>query len=185
MKRTFALVLAVALIATLAGCSSDQGKSLADSKSPAQFLRTEAINRLPGHLFEQPDSTSDVSVPCKKAKDDPNELYREWKSTAEIQLYKEAAKKVDRVVDNLVETFLKQGWSDRSLGGAGVEHSRFIWSDKSLALLRVTGKYEGVDPLAVSVNDDAIATLTIETRGPCVLTGGADSEEVKKLEGRA
>ena len=183
MKR---LLICTALIAALAtsACASEPELSLAQSKSPAQLLRTEAVSRMPAYLYAEPDSLTDQSVACKKEDDDPNGLYREWKSTADISLFDAADSDVDRVVDDLVQTFIDQGWTDRSLGGAGVEHSRFIWNEESLALLRVTGKPLGVDELAVTDEGSAGATIVVETRGPCVLTGGPDSDEVKMLERR-
>jgi hypothetical protein len=184
MKRIIAATAAI-LILSIAGCSAaPEQLTLAESKSPAQLLRIEAVNRVPADVVADLRDETDASVACKGEDEDPEGLYRAWASVAEISLTTESAERVDTLVDELVATFLDNGWTDRSLGGAGVTYDRFIWSETSLALLRVSGKRLGIDPLAVTDEDASGMAIVIESRGPCVLTGGPESPEVTSLEGR-
>ena len=169
----------------LTACAADSGPSLAGSKSPAQLLRTETVDRLPDYLFAEPEAFGDVSVSCREVDEDPNQLYRSWQSTAEIVVFDAATMNIDTVVDDLVETFIEQGWVDRSLGEAGVQHSRFIANESSHTLLRVTSEPLGIDALAVTDEGADGARIVVESTGPCVLTDGPDSDEVKKLEKRS
>ena len=183
MKRSL-MALPVITVLAVTGCSGGDGQTLADSKSPAQLLRSEAVARIPAHVVGSTGEFTDDSVACRDPEDDPDELYRAWRSRGEVQLYDAAVAEADATVDQLIQSFLDQGWSDRSLGSAGVQYDRFIWSEESSALLRVTAERAGVDPLAVTDEGAEGAVIIVEARGACVLTGGPDSDEVTSLEQR-
>lgn len=191
MKRNSEVITMAVLgiVLALAGCSpasDEELLTLADSKSPAQLLRNEAGNRIPAEVVDRIVSASDTSVHCAIDDEDADGLMRAWQSTAEVTLTAEAASTVDTLVDDLVKTFLDQGWTDRSLGGSTIDYNRFLASDTSSAVIRITGKRLGVaDDSTSSEGDTGDKGILLEVRGPCVVTDGPDSDEVRSLEGKS
>lgn len=161
--------------AVLAGCASrpevPEGNypdvTLARSKSPVQLVRNSVGTRIPAIVLESVDETEDTSIACLSIEEDPEGYIRSWRSSVEATIVSGSAWRVDAIASNLIQSFTDQGWtsvddgdSTRVSNGDGVE-------------LIVT-------PLPVSETE---AQIRIEANGPCVVTAGSDSDEVRSLEG--
>lgn len=169
MTRTLAaLGLAAALVLT--GCAAQpdaDGLTLLQTKSPVQLMRNEAADRLDPAVFDTVRKSTDASFPC--VTDDGNDggLVRQWKSSADLGLV--AGADQDAAAEALVATFVAQGWSAQKLEEAGVDLTELSKSD-SIAVIRVAAADESTSSL-----------VRITALGPCVVTGGPDSDEVVDL----
>ena len=110
-----------------------------------------------------------IVIPCFNEEENPGGLIRQWKSSAELVLVDGS----DRVgaAQALVATFTDQGWVAKEVS-----------SDTSFALTLLS-KPDSVAGIEVSSADEtASAMIRITATGPCVTTGGPDSDEVVALE---
>lgn len=157
--------------------------SLADTKSPAQLLRNETVNRLPADVIDQIIESEDTSVPCLSEKDDPTGSVRSWHSTADVLIVDNGAVDMQALVNALIASFEEQGWTARSLGGSASVTSKLIESETSLADIQVAG-YKPNDTIASTSLEQKTDqyTIQIQVHGPCVRTDGTDSDEVTVLE---
>lgn len=172
------VIAGVALMA-LSGCSGSSSAApatatLASTKPQVQLLRNEAASRLDQDGMQDVTVTKDGSVACKAPDVDPKGLFRAWNSTITFNVLPKQAQRVDAIGQSVVNSFVKQQWD------ASVQKGE----NSSTTLLQKSGT--SID-LRVGVEKDASsngkkATVSIQTTGACVETGGADSEEVKKLE---
>jgi hypothetical protein len=182
-KATALAVVALAL-ASLSACASQPGGgadsaagsslTLAQTKSPVQLLRNEAANRIDSFIVETVNETQDLSTACKTEKVDPLGLQRSWTSSVEVSLKEGSAWRTSIVADELVASFEEQGWV-ASRGAPSAVTYTALKSDTSAATIGIS-----------VTNEDAAtgtpAKLQITTKGPCVTTGGAESDEVTRLE---
>ena len=178
-----AAAIALVIIATLAGCAAPGGaqagsaeldvveSTLVETKSPVQLLRNEAASRVPDIVVNELVNTTDASSSCQPASVDPGELARAWHSTATLTMTNSQAARVEVVTADLVASFVDQGW----VAEPGDAATTLIRED-SLATLVVEGT-------AKTTADHA--SIAISVTGPCVLTGGPESDEVLTLEGGA
>ncbi len=190
-SRIAGVVLAVAAIGGLSACASPASTvpgdypdvSLTDTKSPAQLLRNEVANRIPEDAIDQIIESEDVSVACLSAQDDPGGTIRSWHSTADVLI--KDGNDVKQLTKDLAASFEEQGWTSRNLGGNVNVVSKLLESDTSSASIQVSGfepnADQGTTGLEVPVDQ---LTVQVQVHGPCVRTGGAESDEVKSLEGR-
>jgi len=165
------IVPAVLALALLAGCSSPpQALTLVETKSPVQLLRNDAWYRLPEVMVKQDSDTSDKSVACD---DDPTGRMRAWHSSTIALVNNSQAPRVVLAGDNLAATFVAQGWeADRSEEGNAV-----------LTVLTRSASVAVIEIEAVEKTAEHRASIRITASGPCVSTAGADSDEVRGLEG--
>ena len=189
--RIAGLVLAVLVIGGLSACASPTSTvpgdypdlSLTDTKSPAQLLRNEAANRIPADVIDTIIESEDVSVACLNETDDPDGTIRSWHSTADVLIIDDGEVDVKVLVKDLAASFEEQGWTSRSLGGNVNVASRLLESDSSLADIQVSGFEPNADQGTTALEDEVEQlTVQIQVHGPCVRTGGPDSDEVKALE---
>ena len=183
-----AVVLAVVTLtfAGLSGCASQGGGAthdgaganstltLAQTKSPVQLLRNEAADRLDEFVVETVNETEDLSVACKTEKADPLGLERSWVSSVDVSLKEGSAWRVAIMADELVASFEAQGWV-ASRGAPSAVTYTGLKSETSAATIGLT----------VTTEDLAAGTpakLQITSKGPCVMTAGAQSDEIAKLE---
>ncbi len=166
--RTRLLAVAVITLA-LAGCSSEpDALTLVETKSPVQLLRNEAWYRLPDVMIKEDSETSDTSEAC----DDDGAL-RLWRSSTIALLTNSQAPRAVTAGDNLSATFVEQGWEAQR-------------SEEEGAVLTVLTKKSSVATIeieAVLKTEEHRASIRITASGPCVMTAGADSDEVRTLEG--
>jgi len=182
-RNTAALAVVALSVAALTACASQTGGSadtatatltLAQTKSPVQLLRNEAANRVDEFIVETINETEDLSTPCKTAEADPLGLERSWTSSVEVSLKAGSAWRAAIVADELVASFEAQGWV-ASRGAPSAVTYTALKSENSAATIGLT----------VTTEDLAAGTpakLQITTKGPCVATGGTESDEVKRLE---
>ena len=191
-SRIAGFVLAAVAIGGLSACASPTSTvpgdypdvSLTDTKSPAQLLRNEAANRIPADLIDEIIESEDVSVACLSEQDDPEGTVRSWHSTADVLI--KDGNDVKQLTKDLAASFEEQGWTSRNLGGNVNVVSKLLESDTSLASIQVSGFEPNADDIGTTGQEDVVEQLTVnvQVHGPCVRTGGADSDEVKTLEGR-
>ncbi|TBN57761.1 hypothetical protein EYE40_10380 [Glaciihabitans arcticus] len=178
--RTVALWGAAATVIALAGCASvgsagsiegaSDDVTLAQSKSPVQLLRNEAASRLPSIVLLDVAETTDTSVSCSDADADPDGRARSWTSGLTVHVANSRAASVPNVVSDLTDSFLEQDWTVSEEGEGSVVLAN---AGSAVVIELATAAREG--------NENA--TIRITTSGPCVLTDGAESDEVKALEG--
>lgn len=189
--RLAGMVLAALAIGGLSACASPTSTvpgdypnvSLTDTKSPAQLLRNEAANRIPADAIDQIIESEDISVACLAEQDDPEGTIRSWHSTADVLI--KDGNDVKQLTKDLAASFEEQGWTSRNLGGNVNVVSKLLESDTSLASIQVSGFEPNSDQGTTGLEDDVEQlTVQVQVHGPCVRTGGPDSEEVRGLEGR-
>jgi hypothetical protein len=164
--------LALALCATGCTAAPTQNLSLTQSKSQTQLLRNEAAQRLIDGTDESVAEQQDYSAACKSGSEDPDELYRAWHSTLLAVVPSDSAIGVDQFVGALATSFSEDGWTFTETH-AEVKVTTMTRADSFVTLT-----------FSSTENAGEGATVLIEAAGPCVLTGGPDSDEVTKLEAR-
>lgn len=167
MITRFLSLLVVAL--ALVGCSqAPQALTLVQTKSPVQLLRNEAWYRLPEVMVKEDSETTDVSEAC-----DDEGAMRLWRSSTIALLTNSQAARVVTAGDNLAASFVEQGWTaERSEEGVAV--LTVLTRPVSIAVIEIE---------AVEKTQEHRASIRITASGPCVRTSGADSDEVRDLEG--
>lgn len=173
-QRREAIILALAVVLGCCACTatdtSAYGMSLAETKSPVQLLRNESVLRLPSTQVASVEST-DTSIAC-----DGDDSIRSWESTATITLTEAASDDLELAMATLARSFEEDGWVVSPGNERESEEQAVLTSGTSAADIRL---------IAHEHTESSAATLTIEAAGPCVQTDGADSEEVRQLEGSA
>jgi len=183
-RKIAGMAVVVLSLAALTACASQPGGgteagtdaalTLAQTKSPVQLLRNEAANRIDEFIVETVNETEDISTPCKTEEVDPLGLVRSWTSSVEVSFKAGSAWRATIVGEELVASFEKQGWI-ASRGAPSAVTYTGLKRDTSAATIGLT----------VTTEDTAAGTpakLQITTKGPCVTTGGAESDEVTRLE---
>ena len=183
--------VAVLALTLLSGCGASvptvpgtyPDVSLAESKSPAQLLRNEAATRLPAEVIDEIIESEDSSVACLSEEDDPTGIVRSWHSTADVLIVDDGVVDVQALVNDLTASFEEQGWTARSLGGNASVTSKLLESETSLADIQIAG-YKPNDTMPSTGLETKVeqTTVQIQVHGPCVRTGGAESDEVTGLQ---
>lgn len=164
------LVVSIALL--LGGCSAAPSGAtsidlseltLVQTKSPVQLLRNDALDRVEERFVSETRYTQDSSVSCFTDDDNPDGLVRQWISSGEVELAEGADR--DYVTERLVQSFTGDGWDDAQAGGPTL-----LSSPRSVASIEIS-----------SVDSSANGIVQVTVTGPCVVTAGADSEEVTSL----
>lgn len=159
------------VVAALAGCASNGASSLGASKAPAQLLRNEVAGRIPtGAVSELADSV-DTSEECGG-----DGAMRFWRSSQLVFINSDNAARVGELFDSLLVSLEKQGWTGSVSAPTPSVHAVFLSSETidSKIEIRATEADEWGKG----------GTFELAVTGPCVETSGADSDEVKELEGR-
>lgn len=170
LAGAFALTSLVALGACAQGEAADPNLSLTDSKAIVQLFRNEVANRVPSDQVEGFSGGSDYSIACRLESQDPQGLVRYWSSGVDIELV--AGSDAAAVFDELSVSFQHQGWRVESYTSQG-SRAQKLKNDSNPIILSLT-LYEATEA--------ALAIIRVETRGTCVETAGAESDEVKALE---
>lgn len=173
MKYLVGPTVVICAALALTGCVGTTAQSeLATTKPPVQLLRNEAANRLISGTDESVGAQDDFSAACKTEQEDPEGLYRSWRSTLLAEVPQESAIGVDQFVGALATSFSEDGWvfTEEHDGSAG----KITTMTRSGSIVTLT--------FTAQEGDGDGATVLIEASGPCVLTGGPDSDEVKNLE---
>jgi len=165
-------LVALAVAVALAGCASSTGSStltLAETKSPVQLLRNDAIDRVESRFVAEVRPSTDHSVACLDEGANPGGLIRQWRSSVEIVLAKDAD--LDYVSERLIQGFTGKGWDAEKVSDTAPFELTTLTSDNSPATVEISSD-QHVDG----------AVIKVVTIGPCVKTAGPDSDEVKRLE---
>jgi len=173
--RLTTAAVAASITIALVACSSAAvaPSSLVETKSPTQLLRNEAAHRLMAGTDEEVAEQADYSAACKTEKDDPKGLYRSWRSTLLATVPSDSAIGVDQFVGALATSFAEDGWVlKKSRGESSADKVSTMSKTGSVAVLKFTSTEDTGEG----------ATILIESSGPCVLTAGSDSDEVRDLE---
>jgi hypothetical protein len=176
LSRSAPVAAALALAIVLSGCTSTQSDhTLAETKFPTQLLRNEAANRLITGTDEIVAGQQDFSAACKEETEDPQGLYRAWWSTLASRVPEDSAIGIEQFVGALATSFAEDGWKLKESHGEG---------DDNVLKKTVLTKTDSIVTLTITAMDQSNAgsSIYIEATGPCVLTGGPDSDEVKRLE---
>ena len=167
------LVIGIALVATLAGCTStESGPTLADTKGPTQLLRNDAASRIPAEAVLTVGTKGDESLGCS-LEDDPDGLFRKWHSSIVMEINSGSAADIDTISADLSAGYTAEGWDEFLSEGSG-SSTRTLQKKGSGAELRIETT-EDAD------GDGLGATIAIDVFGQCVKTAGPDSDEVTKL----
>jgi hypothetical protein len=176
LSPTASAVAALCVVLGLTGCtSSESDLTLAETKFPTQLLRNEAADRLLKGTDDIVAGQQDFSAACKEESEDPGGLYRAWWSTLASRVPEDSAIGVEQFVGALATSFAQDGWQLKEV------HE----SDDS-TVLKVTKLTKSSSPVTLTITaadgSNAGASIYIEAEGPCVLTGGPESDEVTALE---
>lgn len=166
--------LAVALmVATLSGCSAPSTLSpLAESKAPAQLLRNEIAGRIPADVVRELPDSVDASSNCGDGG-----LKRYWRSKQSIFINRENAERVAEIFDETVASLRDQGWEGEVSSPSPTVHEVKLAKKKVDLTIEFQGNEADADGLR--------GTLELAVTGPCVMTEGPDSADVKQLEHRS
>jgi hypothetical protein len=154
------------------GCadsSASDTATLAETKSPVQLLRNEAASRIPEAQIIEILNTQDESTSCRTPESDPDGLQRSWRSIIRFQLVYQAD--VDAIVDDLVASFVDQGWDEGIYGTAAIVELTRAGSETNI---HISSKKSNDD-------EQVGAEMQLAVAGPCVMTDGKTSDEVIKL----
>jgi hypothetical protein len=155
----------VAAVALLAGCTdAAAGITLAETKASAQLLRNNALAGIPDDQVSGFVEWKDLSKSCADVADDPDGLMRSWYSSGVVPIAPLYITETATIMKDLAASYEQKGWSV-----AGDDDSRVLTKPGSSSTITLT-----VVPIT--------GQLRIESEGPCVATGGPDSDEVKLLE---
>jgi hypothetical protein len=175
-RITTAVLLAGAAALLLSSCSllgessdTSNGPRLVDTKAPAQLLRNEAAGKIPLDSQLGTVKAEDSSTTCSSEDVDPEGKERSWRSTALVEL-KSGIEPKD-IVAGVVAGFEENGWEEGTFGNA------------TIVELTKEGLETSIRLATFSAKDEKNARVQITVAGPCVMTDGTDSKEVKLAEG--
>ncbi len=167
-----AAIAVVTLLSACASPASDQSNlTLRETKSVVQLLRNEVASRLPSDVVADAGGTTDISITCGIAANDPKGYTRYWSSRIDVSLT-EGSSPLE-VFDDLSASFKSQGWKIENYKLGDAPRAQQLTGGSSIASLSLS-LFDGTDTAA--------PLIRIEAHGPCVKTAGAKSDEVKDLE---
>jgi hypothetical protein len=136
-------------------------------------LRINAWTRMPAIMLNDAVDPIDESHACLEAAVDPDGELRSWTSGTVALINNSFAARVDTIATDLADSFVEQGWEATTDVEGGTLHITLV-RPSTLAQIDIesTKKDAGVR-----------AKIAISVTGPCVKTAGAESDEVKLLEG--
>jgi hypothetical protein len=158
------LLCGAAAALLLVGCTDAGGITLAETKASAQLLRNNALAGIPDDHVSGFVEWKDLSKSCADAADDPDELMRSWYSSGLVPIAPLYITETAAIMQDLAASYEEKGWSVTGDGDTRVLTKPGSSSTITLTVVAITGQ------------------LRIESEGPCVATGGPDSDEVKLLE---
>jgi hypothetical protein len=183
----FALVLSVGTL-TACGEAAPQVEippgdypdlTLAESKSPVQLLRNEAVSRIPEDVVLNAPSNIDGSQACLSAEEDPNGVIRRWTSSVDVNLRLDEAPNTQAIVDAVLATFTDDGWMSQAITGSKASNQAHLLTNETAGTTAVSLAQLRVE--AIVAIDGASSFIRVQAIGPCVVTDGARSAEVTEL----
>jgi hypothetical protein len=152
--------------------TSDAPLTLVETKSPVQLLRNEAVSRVPAEAIDGIVTQQDGSTACRTIETDPKGLERSFRSTVRFELKNDPSVDPQSVIDELAASFVDDGWKQGTFGVATIIELTRPGSETKIHISMSPG------------NEDAgtAAAVQLAVSGPCVMTAGTDSAEVRDLE---
>ena len=187
VATTFALAIAVG---TLTGCGDTAGSgnarageypdlTLAESKAPAQLLRNTAVTRIPTDVVLNVGTDTDGSIACLSETEDPDGTIRRWDSSVDVNLKLVEAKNGEVILSEVIKSFTDDGWVSQSITGTKAGNQAFLLTNGTSSAASVSTSQIRIE--AIIAGDEGSGYIHIDSLGPCVVTEGADSAEVKDL----
>jgi len=171
MTRSIA-VATLAGVLLLSGCAAQPAATrdltLLDTKSPVQLMRNEAADRLDPAVFDKVRKSSDASFPCVTEDGNAGGLVRQWKSSTDLALVEGADERA--AAKHIVDSLVDQGWDVEESAEQSSVDLTVLSNPGSLALIEVAAADESKSSL-----------VRVTATGPCVMTDGPDSAEVRNL----
>ena len=192
-RSTRALVSALALVLSvgaLAACGETPTTvdvppgdypdlTLAESKSPVQLLRNEAVSRISEDVVLNVPSNIDGSQACLDASEDPDGAIRRWMSSVDVNLLLSEAPNTQSIVDRVLATFTDDGWMSQAITGSKASNQAHLLTNETAGTTAVSLAQLRVE--AIVAIDGASSFIRVQAIGPCVVTDGAKSAEVTEL----
>ncbi len=187
VATAFAVMIAVG---TLTGCGEAtpgadgvSGEypdlSLAESKAPAQLLRNTAVTRIPSDVVLNVGTDTDGSISCLSESEDPDGTIRRWDSSVDVNIVLPEAKNTQAIVDEVIKSFTDDGWMSQAITGSKAGNQAHLLTNGTSSAASVSTSQVRIE--AVIAGDQGSSYIHIDSLGPCVVTEGADSPEVKDL----
>lgn len=178
-SRVAATTTAIIAASVLAACApstvdvSEYGDvTLGETKSIVQLMRNDVAGSIPSSVVVGTGDSTDTSVACFPTSNDPDGLVRAWESSVRVDVLETAAGGVWGVFDRIVTSYQNKGWKVENLE----------LPDTSQAVRLTSGSI--IASIQLSIPEDESPVIDLVTTGPCAATAGAESDEVKRLEGR-
>jgi hypothetical protein len=155
-------LVAVATFVSLTSCGAApvERTRLVDTKSSVQLLRNSAADQLPIDTIYSIANVVDRSEECNSG--DP---WRQWRASITFNLLPSTPAR--DLYDQTITRYENDGWNSASAG----ETESTLSKNDSLARIDL-----------VVHEDPLVPTLEIAVLGECVITDGANSDEVRNLE---
>jgi len=167
-----AVVIASVIAVAVTGCAgAPEVSALGASKAPAQLLRNEVASRIPTEAVRELADSVDTSEECGG-----DGTQRFWRSSQLVFINKENADRVSTMFDDLLASLQDQGWTGNVSTPTPKVHAVFLDSKTTDAKIEI--RATEADQFGKG------GTFELAVTGPCVDTAGADSDDVKELEGR-
>jgi hypothetical protein len=176
IEATAVAALAMGMLAACAPAEVDVAKygefTLSETKSIVQLMRNDVAGGIPPSVVVGTRNSADLSVACFPVSNDPDGLVRAWQSTVHVDVLETAAGGVWGVFNRIVTSYQNKGWKVENLD----------LPDSSQAVALTSGSI--VAEIQLSIPKDESPVIELVSTGPCAATAGAESDEVKRLEGR-
>jgi len=187
VATTFAIAVAVG---TLTGCGAATPEAnagtgeypdltLAETRGPAQLLRNTAVTHIPADVVLNVGTDTDGSIACLSESEDPDGTIRRWDSSVDVNIVLPEAKNTQAIVDEVIKSFTDDGWMSQAITGAKADSQAHLLTNGTSSTASVSTAQIRIE--AVIAGDQASSYIHIDSLGPCVVTEGADSSEVKDL----
>ena len=153
--------------------------TLAQSKSPVQLLRNEAVSRISEEVVLNVPSNIDGSQACLTASEDPDGVIRRWTSSVDVNLSLSEAPNTQAIVDGVLETFTDDGWMSHAIAGSKANNQAHLLTNETAGTTSLSLTQLSIE--AIVAIDGKSSFIRVQAIGPCVVTDGTDSAEVTEL----
>jgi len=187
VATTFAVALAIGTLTACGGAAPSESVpageypdlTLAESKAPAQLLRNTAVTRIPADVVLNVGTDTDGSIACLSETEDPDGTIRRWDSSVDVNIKLVEAKNAGAIVAEVIKTFTDDGWMSQAITGSKANNQAFLLTNGTSSAASVSTSQVRIE--AVIAGDQGSGYIHIDSMGPCVVTEGANSAEVKDL----
>jgi hypothetical protein len=174
--RTAALTLATASALILSGCAAEAPATttltITETKSSVQLMRNAVSGKIDPSYIAEVREVTDKSETCQN---DPESKMRLWRSGSVIELNRDDSDNADDIRQAITADYTDQGWR-KEVETSDTQTVVTLINPRSLATIEVTVKEP--DPF---LENGAI--FVIDIAGPCVLTEGPGSAELRRIGG--